>query len=72
MDDLGPALVIAVALGLAGLIFWRLHRGALAHSGVIGASKAAANSGAPVGAAIPLGQWAVAPDRQWLLLQPGE
>jgi ABC-type enterobactin transport system permease subunit len=71
-EDLGPALVIAAALGLAGLIFWRLHRGAVLSSGVIGGSAAASNSGAPIGAAVPLGQWAVSPDRRWLLLQPGQ
>jgi hypothetical protein len=70
MNDLGPTLVLMAALGLAAAIFMRLHRrGAAA---VPGAAAAAAAGGAPAGAVVPLGQWAVRPDRQWLLLQPGQ
>jgi hypothetical protein len=59
--------LLIIALGLAGLIFWRLHQARISPP-----SDPASQPGAPPGAAVlALGQYAVAPSRQWLLIAPG-
>lgn len=59
--------ILIVALAIAGLIFWRLHRSRLSPP-----ADPASEPGAPTGVnVVPLGQFAVAPDRQWLLITPG-
>lgn len=57
-------VILVIALGFAAVIFWRLHeRRALP----------LASGNPPPGAnVLPLGQFAVAPDKQWLLIQPGQ
>jgi hypothetical protein len=65
MNELGTGIILCAALGLAALIAVRLHR-----AGVLPLPPAA---GSPPGTStVALGQWAVAPDRQWLLIQPGQ
>jgi hypothetical protein len=60
--------ILILALAFAALIFWRLHR----RLGVPATAASADDIGAPAGAgALPLGQYAVAADRQWLLIKPG-
>lgn len=67
--------ILVVALALAGLVFWRLYRrGVLGPaSSQVPAPPAPGAPGTPPGAAaLPLGQFAVAPENQWLLLRPGQ
>lgn len=65
MSDFGPTVLLVVALGLAAAIFARLARAP-------GNTAAAVVLGAPPALSLALGQYAVNPDRQWLLLQPGD
>lgn len=60
----GEALLV-LAFGFAGVIFWRLHVARLRPTDAQG--KTAATNGA-----ISLGQYAVPPDKQYLLIKPGE
>jgi hypothetical protein len=59
--------ILIVALGLAGFVFWRLSR---LHADTAAPPPPPAGTGGTVW--LQLGQNAVAPDRQWLLLQPGQ
>jgi hypothetical protein len=67
-DDPTTSIVLLLALGLAGLVFWRLNWW---RTQVPPQSASAAAAGAPTSLWVPLGQNAVAPDRQWLLLPRG-
>lgn len=63
--------ILIVALALAGFIFYRLHKARIA--GSAGTAPAPGNPFTPPGASVvPLGQYVVQPDRQWLLIQPGQ
>lgn len=58
-------LILLAALGLAGYMFWKLHQ-------TRAAAPAIAPPFAPPGTSvIPLGQYAVRPEAQWLVLQSG-
>jgi hypothetical protein len=67
INTTGHELILIAALGFAGFVFWRLYqRNAAAAAFVVPAP------GAPPGSPyLPLGQYSVAPDRQWLLIRPG-
>jgi hypothetical protein len=61
--------ILLAALALAAWIGWRILR---SQSAEAPPPAPRPGSGAPPGAVIiPLGQYAVAPARQWLLTQPG-
>lgn len=67
MKTTGHELILLAALAMAGFVFWRVYN----RRAIEGASLAPA-PGAPAGSPfLPLGQYAVAPDRQWLLIRPG-
>lgn len=71
MRDLAPNLLLFAALGIVVLIYLRWRK--MNVGTATAASVPPAPAGAPLGAgAVPLGQFAVDPSRQWLLLQPGE
>jgi len=56
-------VLITLALGFAIYTFWRLHQRN---------APVPISAGAPPGAGVvPLGQFAVAADRRWLLITPG-
>jgi len=66
--DLMSDAILILALLLAGVVFWRLHQARIAPA----TATPADSPGAPAGAGtLALGQYAVAADRQWLLIQPG-
>jgi len=67
MNDLGASILLIAALGLAVLIAMRLQRAGVLPAAAPVAPNAPAGSGV-----VALGQWAVAPGRQWLLIQPGQ
>lgn len=59
--------ILIVALGLAGLIYWRIYQRN------VQVQSAPQSLGLPPGIGLmPLGQFSVQPDRQWLLLPPGQ
>lgn len=63
-------VIITLALGFAAAIFWRLH---VARLGNQPSAPPPAAIGTPPGAPyLPLGQYAVIPSRQWLLISPGQ
>jgi hypothetical protein len=62
--------ILLLALGLAGLIFWRLHQARIQAPGAAAAEPGA--TGTAPAPTLALGQWAVDPARQWLLIQPGQ
>lgn len=63
MNDLPAAVVLILALLAVVYVMNRLHK--------IAAKAASAPPGAPSGT-LRLGQFAVRPDAQWLVLQPGD
>lgn len=65
-----PAEVLLVlAFGFAVVIFWRLHHAAIPDPTAPMAKDTGAASRGSL--ALNLGQNAVAPDKQWLLIRPG-
>lgn len=66
----GPEIILIVALAFGAWIFWRLtHRGQIAAS--ILAQPPPPASPATSIPMLQLGQYAVAPNKQWLVLGPG-
>lgn len=64
MGDVAPGVLLLIALAFAFVLFRRLH---------MQGGPPPGQSGAPAGAAtVQLGQFAVAPSRQWLIVQPGQ
>jgi hypothetical protein len=67
-------LLLLAALGFAGFVLWRIHeRGVSQFQPPLVPPVPAIPPGVPPPGAqlIPLGQYAVAPSRRWLLLNPG-
>lgn len=62
--------ILILALGLAAFVLFRLHQ-----AGILGPQPGQASpdpAAAPPGTSfVALGQYAVAPDKQWLLIKPG-
>jgi hypothetical protein len=71
MRDESSYILLAIAVSALVFVAWRWHR-YIAQQQASGAVPPAP-PGAPLGSgAIPLGQFAVAPGKQWLLIQPGQ
>jgi hypothetical protein len=65
MKATGHEMILLAALAFAGFVFWRIYERRTAPSAVPA-------PGAPPGEPfLALGQFAVAPDRRWLLIRPG-
>lgn len=66
----GPEIILLVALAFGGWIFWRLTHGGRAVAAVLRTPPPPASPTTSV-PMLQLGQFAVAPDKQWLVLRPG-
>lgn len=70
-------VILVVALAIAGLIFWRLHKRAIMQQNAAPPSPLSPNqasaAGAPSGTPfLALGQYAVPPENRWMLIQAGQ
>jgi hypothetical protein len=65
MKTTGHELILLAALGFAGFIFWRIYQRETV------SAFAPAPDAPPGSPFLPLGQYSVAPELQWLLIRPG-